>query len=106
VTRLGLFYGTRGTSENAAKSQIWIALSVYVLVAIAKKRLALPATLYEILQILSLTLFEKTRVAGVGLRQTGDDVLLGLIGFQRLSTIALRQQNIAVQQGLTLTFSP
>ena len=43
-----------GTSENAVKSQIWIAVSVYVLVAIVKKRLALPATLYEILQILSL----------------------------------------------------
>ena len=41
-----------GTSENAVKSQIWIAVSVYVLVAIVKKRLALPASLYEILQIL------------------------------------------------------
>jgi hypothetical protein len=51
-----------GTSENAVKSQIWIAVSVYVLLAIVKKRLALPATLYEILQILSLTLFEKTPV--------------------------------------------
>jgi hypothetical protein len=49
-----------GTSENAVKSQIWIAVSVYVLVAIIKKRLALPESLYEILQILSLTLFEKT----------------------------------------------
>ena len=51
-----------GTSENAVKSQIWIAVSVYVLVAIIKKRLALQASLYEILQILSLTLFEKTPV--------------------------------------------
>jgi hypothetical protein len=51
-----------GTSENAVKSQIWIAVSVYVLVAIIKKRLALSATLYEILQILSLTLFEKTPI--------------------------------------------
>jgi hypothetical protein len=51
-----------GTSENAVKSQIWIAVSVYVLVAIVKKRLVLPATLYEILQILSLSLFEKTPV--------------------------------------------
>jgi hypothetical protein len=51
-----------GTSENAVKSQIWIAVSVYVLVAILKKRLALPASLYEILQILSLTLFEKTPI--------------------------------------------
>jgi IS4 transposase len=48
-----------GTSENAVKSQIWIAVSVYVLVAIVKKRLSLPATLYEILQILSLTMFER-----------------------------------------------
>ena len=49
-----------GTSENAVKSQIWIAISVYVLVAIIKKRLNLKADLYTILQILSLTLFEKT----------------------------------------------
>jgi hypothetical protein len=51
-----------GTSENAVKSQIWIAVSVYVLVAIVKKRLSLPASLYEMLQILSLTLFEKTPI--------------------------------------------
>ena len=49
-----------GTSENAVKSQIWIAVSVYVLVAIIKKRLNLPRSLYEMLQILSLNLFEKT----------------------------------------------
>ena len=49
-----------GTSENAVKSQIWIAVSVYVLVAIIKKRLNLSRSLYEILQILSLNLFEKT----------------------------------------------
>ncbi len=48
-----------GTSENAVKSQIWIAVSVYVLVAIVKKRLHLTASLYEILQILSLTMFER-----------------------------------------------
>ena len=48
-----------GTSENAVKSQIWIAVSVYVLVAIVKKRLRIPASLYEMLQILSLTMFEK-----------------------------------------------
>lgn len=48
-----------GISENAVKSQIWIAISVYVLVAIVKKRLNLSATLYELLQILSLTLFER-----------------------------------------------
>lgn len=49
-----------GTSENAVKSQIWIAVSVYVLVAIIRKRLNLSRSLYEILQILSLNLFEKT----------------------------------------------
>ena len=48
-----------GTSENAVKTQIWIAVSVYVLVAIVKKRLQLSASLYEILQILSLTMFER-----------------------------------------------
>lgn len=48
-----------GTSENAVKSQIWIAVSVYVLVAIVKKRLSLDASLYTLLQILSVTLFEK-----------------------------------------------
>jgi hypothetical protein len=48
-----------GTSENAVKAQIWSAVCVYVLVAIIKKRLCVTASLYEILQILSLTLFEK-----------------------------------------------
>lgn len=48
-----------GTSENAVKSQIWIAVSVYVLVALVKKRLTLDAPLYTLLQILSLTRFEK-----------------------------------------------
>ena len=48
-----------GTSENAVKTQIWTAISVYVLVAIIKKRLELPTELYTMLQILSLTLFEK-----------------------------------------------
>ena len=54
--RIKRFYGT---SENAVKTQIWIAVSVYVLVAIVKKRLNLDAPLYTLLQILSLTLFEK-----------------------------------------------
>ncbi len=48
-----------GTTENAVKTQIWIAVSVYVLVAIIKKRLALEISLYTILQVLSLTVFEK-----------------------------------------------
>lgn len=51
-----------GTSANAVKTQIWIAVSVYVLVAIIKKRLKLDASLYTILQILSVTLFEKTPI--------------------------------------------
>ncbi len=51
-----------GTSENAVKTQIWIALSVYVLVAIVRKRMSLDSSLYQILQILSLTLFEKTPI--------------------------------------------
>ena len=55
--RIKRFYGT---SENAVKTQIWIAITVYVLVAIVKKRLNTEASLYTILQILSLTLFEKT----------------------------------------------
>jgi hypothetical protein len=54
--RIKRFYGT---SENAVKTQIWIAISVYVLVAIIKKRLGLEASLYTLLQILSVTLFEK-----------------------------------------------
>jgi Domain of unknown function (DUF4372)/Transposase DDE domain len=54
--RIKAFYGT---SENAVKTQIWIAVSVYVLVAIVRKRVGLDASLYQILQILSLTLFEK-----------------------------------------------
>jgi len=48
-----------GTTEDAVKSQIWIAVSVYVLVAIVKKRLQLEAPLYTLLRVLSLTLFEK-----------------------------------------------
>ena len=54
--RIKAFYGT---SENAVKTQIWIAVGIYVLVAIVRKRLGLNASLYQILQILSLTLFEK-----------------------------------------------
>jgi len=57
--RIKAFYGT---SENAVKTQIWIAVSVYVLVAIIRKRLGLEASLYQILQILSVILFEKTPI--------------------------------------------
>lgn len=52
-----------GTSENAVRTQIWSAMAVYLLVAILKKRLHLDASLYTILQILSLTLFEKTPIS-------------------------------------------
>ena len=57
--RIKAFYGT---SENAVKTQIWIAVAVYVLVAIVKKRLQLEQSLYTILQILSVTCFEKTSI--------------------------------------------
>jgi hypothetical protein len=57
--RIKAFYGI---SENAVKTQIWIAVSVYVLVAIVRKRLGLEASLYQILQILSVMLFEKTPI--------------------------------------------
>ncbi len=57
--RIKKFYGT---SENAVKTQIWIAVSMYVLVAVVRKRLELEASLYQILQILSVSLFEKTPI--------------------------------------------
>jgi hypothetical protein len=57
--RIKTFYGT---SENAVKTQVWIALSVYLLVAIIKKQLGLDLSLYKILQILSITIFEKTPI--------------------------------------------
>lgn len=57
--RIKAFYGT---TENAVKTQIWIAVSIYVLVAIVRKRLGLEVTLYQILQVLSITLFEKTPI--------------------------------------------
>ena len=57
--KIKIFYGT---TENAVKTQIWIAVSTYVLVAIIKKELNLGHSLYTILQILSLSLFEKHRL--------------------------------------------
>ena len=57
--RIKQFYGT---SENAVKTQIWIAVSVYVLVAIVRKRLSLEASLYTMLQVFSMTVFEKTAI--------------------------------------------
>ena len=58
--RIKVFFGT---SENAVKTQIWIAVSVYLLVAIVKKRLDLPGSLYTLLQVLSVTLFEKMPIS-------------------------------------------
>ena len=60
--RIKVFYGT---SENAVKTQIWIAISVYVLVAIVKKQLKIQHSLYTILQILSVTIFQKTPISQV-----------------------------------------
>ena len=67
--RIKAFYGT---SENAVKTQIWIAVSVYVLVAIVRKQLELDASLYQILQILSVSLFEKTPIL-CALQATDED---------------------------------
>jgi hypothetical protein len=63
-----------GTSENAVKSQIWIAVSVYVLVAIVKKRLHLPGSLYQTLQILSLTMFERMQLNQLLAKAPIDDI--------------------------------
>jgi hypothetical protein len=52
-----------GTSENAVKTQIWCAVSTYVLIAIVKKQLHLNASLYTLLQILSVSVFEKTQIS-------------------------------------------
>jgi hypothetical protein len=68
--RIKAFYGT---TENAVKTQVWIAVSVYVLVAIIKKRLHLEASLYTILQIFSVTLFEKTPLLQVLTDFSDDD---------------------------------
>ncbi|OGC37611.1 transposase [candidate division WOR-1 bacterium RIFOXYD2_FULL_36_8] len=72
--KIKAFYGT---SENAVKTQIWIAISVYVLVAILRKKLKLEQSLYTILQILSVALFEKTPIlqalAGISFKKENDD---------------------------------
>ena len=79
--RIKVFFGT---SENAVKTQIWIAVSVYVLVAIVKKRLNLSASLYEMLQILSLTMFERIPL----------DQLLNNIGTEDIQSIDANQLNL------------
>ena len=57
--RIKAFYGT---TENAVKTQIWIAISIYVLIAIVRKQLKIERNLYTILQILSVTIFQKTPI--------------------------------------------
>ena len=73
-----------GTTPNAVKTQIWIAISAYVLVAIVKKRLGAEASLYTILQILSLALFEKTNL----------DQLLSDAPLQNLEPSSCNQLNL------------
>ena len=68
--RIKVFFGT---SENAVKTQVWIAVSVYLLVAIVKKRLHISASLYEMLQILSLTMFERMPLDQLLSRAGSDD---------------------------------
>ena len=65
-----------GTSENAVKTQVWIAVSTYVLVAIVKKRLNLTVSLYEILQILSLTMFEQMPLDQLLTKSAADEISL------------------------------
>ena len=82
--RIKQFYGT---SENAVKTQIWIAVSVYVLVAIVRKRLSLEAPLYTLLQVISVTVFEKIEVQAAFSQSADrydtaqDDNQLDLFGF-------------------------
>jgi IS4 transposase len=66
--RIKKFYGT---SENAVKTQIWIAVSVYVLVAIVRKRLKLNVSLYTLMQVFSVTVFERSSIESV-IFQTAD----------------------------------
>ena len=101
--RIKQFYGT---SENAVKTQIWIAVSVYVLVAIVKKRLDLDASRYTLLQILSVTLFEKMPIhqalAGDENRcnasQITNQLFFWLI-FNRTLVFALICSNCALRSG-------
>ena len=68
-----------GLSENAVKTQIWIAVSVYVLVAIIKKQLQIDLTLYTILQLFSVTLFEKIHISGPWRQSTTNIILLSIV---------------------------
>ena len=85
-----------GTTENAVKTQIWIAVSVYVLVAIVKKRLQLSASLYEILQILSLTMFERMPI----------DQLLSLQPIVGIEAVSPNQLTLFDQRWDTTDFYP
>ena len=82
--RIKQFYGT---SENAVKTQIWIAVSVYVLVAIVRKRLKLDVSLYTLMQVFSVTVFEKASIESIILQTAGgsepvmDDNQLNLFGY-------------------------
>jgi len=76
--RIKKFYGT---SENAVKAQIWIAVSVYVLIAIIKKQLGLEQSLYTILQVLSVTLFEKAPILQI-LTETDCNMKNGVLSNQ------------------------
>jgi hypothetical protein len=79
--RIKTFYGT---SENAVKTQIWIAVSVYLMVAIIKKRLKIEASLYTILQILSVSVFERTEL----------NQLLAFYDYKNRSTQKPKQLNL------------
>ena len=78
--KIKTFYGT---SENAVKSQIWIAISVYVLVAIIKKRLNLPIPLYTFLQILSVNIFQRTPI--LQLVSNGDEFISKTLNINQLN---------------------
>jgi len=72
--RIKQFYGT---SENAVKTQIWIALSVYVLAAIVRKRLGLDVSLYTLMQVFSVTVFEKASIESIILQTPdGSDIVM------------------------------
>src|SRR6202161_358577 len=95
--RIKRFYGT---SENAVKTQIWIAVSVYVLVAIVRKRLKLEAPLYTLLQVFSVTVFEKIEIQTAFSCETDssesaqDDIQLNLPGFSPGSRGFVRHQSV------------
>jgi hypothetical protein len=78
--RIKRFYGT---SENAVKTQIWIAVSVYVLVAIVRKRLGLEVSLYTLLQVISVTVFEKTPIQSAF--SAGDDQIASATASNQLT---------------------